>query len=215
MPLQSLTLTSSHGNSFGRGGILPPPKNPPSDSTNLTTCVQIPTPDTTGVQVNSNTAQNDTKDSKTALDAQPKVSSATCIPIATYRIQIDLPRHRINGHIRYKKDHALINKFLGLWPTEKGFRDGSLQNGSPKDMLPCSWVQKDSSRPYSTVWRTETIFFTEAHIFSIQWAYILETRLKDSTWTRKTLTGHQFGSACIIYPWNTEMRKPSKILEMD
>ena len=52
----------------------------------------------------------------------PEVRSATCKPVASVRPRVELPGHRINAKIQYMKDHALIGKFIGLWPTKKALR---------------------------------------------------------------------------------------------
>ena len=81
----------------------------------------------------SNDAGKDSaqKDSST----RPKVSSATCIPKATERTKIDLPSHRINGRIQYMRDHALIGKFLGLWPTKKALQGWIASKWKPKGQV--------------------------------------------------------------------------------
>ena len=35
---------------------------------------------------------------------------------------MELPSHRINAKIQYMRDHALIGKFIGIWPNEKALR---------------------------------------------------------------------------------------------
>ena len=46
-------------------------------------------------------------------------TSSKCKPIAPERPKIDLPSHRINARIKCMKDHALIEKFISLWPNWK------------------------------------------------------------------------------------------------
>lgn len=53
----------------------------------------------------------------------PKVSSSTCKLVAAHRPEVELPSHRINEIIQYMRDHALIGKFIGLWPTERALRN--------------------------------------------------------------------------------------------
>ena len=72
---------------------------------------------------------------QTASEAQQKASSATCIPKAADRIKIDLPSHRINEHIQFMKDHALIGKFIGPWPTEKALQGWIKSKWKPKGQV--------------------------------------------------------------------------------
>ena len=53
---------------------------------------------------------------------KPKVSSSTCKPVATHRPKVELPSHHNNARIQYMRDHALIGKFIGIWPNEKALR---------------------------------------------------------------------------------------------
>jgi len=67
--------------------------------------------------------------------SQPKATSSTCIPKATERIKVELPSHRINGEIQFLKDHALIGKFLGFWPTEKALHGWIDSKWKPKGQI--------------------------------------------------------------------------------
>ena len=62
----------------------------------------------------------------------PKATSAPCKPIATERPKIELPSHRINAQIQYMRDHALIGKFIGMWPTEKALHGWIAAKWKPK-----------------------------------------------------------------------------------
>ena len=77
---------------------------------------------------------------KIALDRQkkvgeneekPKMTSKTCKPVAE-RPKIELPSQRINTQIQYMKDHALIGKFIGFWPTEKALQGWIAAKWKPK-----------------------------------------------------------------------------------
>jgi hypothetical protein len=37
-------------------------------------------------------------------------------------------------NIQYIQDHAMIYKFMGLWPSEKALLYGSRLDGNPKEM---------------------------------------------------------------------------------
>lgn len=70
---------------------------------------------------------------KPATSSTPKkASSPTCKLIATERPKIELPSHRINAQIQYMKDHALIGKFIGFWPTEKALQGWITSKWKPK-----------------------------------------------------------------------------------
>ena len=56
----------------------------------------------------------------------------TCKPIVTERTKIELPSHRINGRIQFMKDHTLIGKFIGIWPTEKVLQSWITAKWKPK-----------------------------------------------------------------------------------
>ena len=60
------------------------------------------------------------------------MTSATCRPIAAERPKIELPSHYINAQIQYMKDHALIGKFVGFWPTEKALHGWISSKWKPK-----------------------------------------------------------------------------------
>lgn len=62
----------------------------------------------------------------------PKVSSATCKPVASERPRVELPGHKINAQIQFMRDHALIGKFIGLWSTEKALRTWIAAKWNPK-----------------------------------------------------------------------------------
>jgi len=70
-----------------------------------------------------------------AASSQTKVTSATCIPKAAERIKVELPSHRINGEIQFMRDHALIGKFLGFWPTEKALQGWIASKWKPKGQV--------------------------------------------------------------------------------
>jgi len=55
-------------------------------------------------------------------DEVPKATSTTCKPVAAERPNIELPSQRINTQIQFMKDHALIGKLIGFWPTEKALQ---------------------------------------------------------------------------------------------
>lgn len=48
------------------------------------------------------------------------------------RIKIDLPSQLIDNEIQYMRDHALIGKFLGFWPTKKALQGWITSKWKPK-----------------------------------------------------------------------------------
>lgn len=103
---------NSHGNKLGGGRSTPPANNDAADKKQETIAPKTPTTQ----------AQQDT--------AAPL--SSTCKPIVPKRPKIDLPSHRINARIQYMKDHALIGKFIGFWPTEKALQGWIASKWKPK-----------------------------------------------------------------------------------
>jgi len=73
----------------------------------------------------------------------PKATSATCKPIAAEIPTIELPRKRINSQIQYMKDHALIGKFIGLWPIEKALHGWIIAKWKPKGHITLQLVPMD------------------------------------------------------------------------
>jgi hypothetical protein len=62
----------------------------------------------------------------TNMDAEtshPKAARAwipgKCIPQAPTTPRYTIKRNRIGEHTQFMRDHALIGKFLGLWPSER------------------------------------------------------------------------------------------------
>jgi len=64
-----------------------------------------------------------------------KASSSTCKPVAAHRPRVDFPSERINARIQYMRDHALIGKFIGTWPTERALRSWINTKWHPKGHL--------------------------------------------------------------------------------
>ena len=79
-----------------------------------------------------NDKQDASPDTANEESTQKKVTSATCIPKAAEQIKVELPSHRINGEIQFMRDHALIGKFLGFWPTEKALYGWMASKWKPK-----------------------------------------------------------------------------------
>lgn len=61
-----------------------------------------------------------------------KASSSTCRPVATHRPKVEFSSHRINARIQFMRDHALIGKFIGIWPTERALRSWISTKWKPK-----------------------------------------------------------------------------------
>lgn len=55
-------------------------------------------------------------------DVPMKATSSAYKPIVADHSKINLPSHQVNAQIQFMKDHALIGKFIGFWPTEKALQ---------------------------------------------------------------------------------------------
>jgi len=65
-------------------------------------------------------------------DEGHRAGSSTCKPVAAHRPRVDFPSERINARIQYMRDHALIGKFIGTWPTERALRNWINTKWHPK-----------------------------------------------------------------------------------
>lgn len=131
----------------GVGEVPPPPKDSFTDnsknanrnarpiSTPLATHFIDSATDKVGNNDAGSAATKDKGIDQNASTSLPKVFSATCIPKTSKRTKIDLPSHRINSQIQYMRDHALIGKFLGLWPTEKALQGWIASKRKPKGQV--------------------------------------------------------------------------------
>ena len=79
-------------------------------------------PDRNKTQNEENSENSQQKQQEQTQQDKPKVSSFTCKPVGEYRPKVELPSHRINARIQYMRNHALIGKFIGIWPNEKDLR---------------------------------------------------------------------------------------------
>jgi len=61
-----------------------------------------------------------------------KATLSTCKPIIVDRPKIDIPSHQINAQIQFMKDRALIDKFIGYWPTKKALQGRITSKWKPK-----------------------------------------------------------------------------------
>ena len=69
------------------------------------------------------TTENENTPMNNNTNEEPRVTSNTCKPEAVDRPKIELPSQCINTQIQFMRDHALIGKFISLWPTEKALHD--------------------------------------------------------------------------------------------
>lgn len=93
-----------------RGGEEPPPQNDNEMFENLAEKEIL------------NRNEDDTDQQEKQGEKAREVHSATCKLVATIRPRVELPGHRIEARIQFIKYHALIGKFIGLWPTENALR---------------------------------------------------------------------------------------------
>jgi len=78
------------------------------------------------------TIKNENTPTNNNINEEPRVISNTCKLVAVDRPKIDLPSQRINTQIQFMRDHALIGKFIGLWPTEKFLHSWIAAKWKPK-----------------------------------------------------------------------------------
>lgn len=76
------------------------------------------------------TGDNHGRNDKT--EDRPKITSKTCKLIAIERMRTELPGQKIDERIQYMRDHALIGKFIGFWPTEKALYGWIAAKWKPK-----------------------------------------------------------------------------------
>ena len=65
-------------------------------------------------------------------DKHPTKMNKSCIPCTTERPCLSLLAERINAKAQKMKDHALISKFMGFWPTEHALRGWIAAKWKPK-----------------------------------------------------------------------------------
>ena len=82
-------------------------------------------PEDTAVE-NENTPTNNN------TNKEPRVTSNTLKPVAVDTPKIELPSQRINTEIQFMRDHALLGKFICLWPIEKALHDWITAKWKPK-----------------------------------------------------------------------------------
>ena len=70
--------------------------------------------------------------SDTDKDKHPAKPNKSCIPCTTEHPYLSLLAERINARAKKIKDHALIGKFMGLWPTEHTLRGWIAAKWKPK-----------------------------------------------------------------------------------
>ena len=63
----------------------------------------------------------------TSPESKRSSDTTTCIAKSAVRPNLVLPAERINARAQKMRDHALIGKFIGIWPTEQALR-GWIQN---------------------------------------------------------------------------------------
>eukprot|EP00253_Pinus_taeda_P005524 PITA_05524 len=76
--------------------------------------------------------QTDKENTNQEEDKAREIHSATCKPVAAIRPQVELPGHLMEERIQFMTDHALIGKFIGMWPTECALRSWIQVKWHPK-----------------------------------------------------------------------------------
>jgi len=75
---------------------------------------------------------NDPQEEKETHGTSPKVTSSTCRPVAKERPRIELLGDKIDRRIEFMKDHAIIGKIIGFWPTERALNGWIAAKWKPK-----------------------------------------------------------------------------------
>jgi len=57
-----------------------------------------------------------------------------CLPCAEEKPRFVISPNKLERYKIYMKDHALICKFVGVWPSKETLPDGFSKNFSPKDI---------------------------------------------------------------------------------
>lgn len=109
-----------------KGGASAPPPNPDDSRQEGQENDSVPN--------RTDTSQNRTndKDACTKQEESSTIRSATCKLVAATMPTVDFPSHRINARIQYMRDHALIGKFIGIWPTERALSSWINAKWAPK-----------------------------------------------------------------------------------
>ena len=103
---------------------------PPPDENNK---VQPTADKETDTEMQGNDSNDPQQNGKgTEADDSHRARSSTCKPVAANRPRVDFPSERINARIEYMRDHALIGKFIGTWPTERALRSWIHSKWHPK-----------------------------------------------------------------------------------
>jgi len=83
-------------------------------------------------QNNSNQAE-ETKKSGPVLGARSQAGSrGKCLPCVAEKPRFIIPMNKLGQYTNYMKDHALICKFIGVWPTGKDLTRWIQQKWQPR-----------------------------------------------------------------------------------
>jgi len=130
-----------------------------------------------------------TQDKGKNSEEAPKVTSTTCKPVATERPRIELPGHKVDARIEFMRDHAIIWKFIGLWPTKRALYgwiaakwkpkgDVTLQLGPKGFFTVILYCIEDKLR----VLGTGPHFFNAAGLYMRDWIPRFNPDKEDLTW---------------------------------
>lgn len=124
-----------------------------------------------------------------AQQDKPKVSSSTCKTVSMYRPKVELPSHRINARIQYMRDHALIGKFIGIWPNEKALRTWINVKWHPKGHISLHLGPKgfftavfNCLEDRNRVFEGGPYFFNSAGLFLREWIDRFNSDKEDLSW---------------------------------
>jgi len=148
-----------------------------------------PLQDKTNAPLNESGRNNEIPERNTMYTKAPKVTLNTCKPIAAERPRIELPSHRINGRIQYMRDHALIGKFIGFWPTERALNGWISAKWKPKGHVMLQLGPKGfftviflCIEDRNRVMDEGPYFFNSAGLYLREWAARFNSDKEDLSW---------------------------------
>lgn len=163
-------------------------------------------------QKNTNPSTHATEETNGTLkgspetEDRPRITLKTCKSMAAERPKIELPSHRVNGQIQFMKDHALIGKFIGFWPTEKALHGWILAKWKPKGHVT---LQLGPKGFFTTIFlciedRNRIMdqgpyFFNSAGLYLRAWVEMFNPDKED-------LRGLWYGSGCTRFRRSTGMK---------
>ena len=135
------------------------------------------------------TIENENTPTNNNTNEEPRATSNTCKLVAVDRPKIELPSQRINTQIQFMRDHALIGKFIGLWPTEKALHGWIAAKWKPKGHITLQLGPKgfftaifNCLEDRNRVLDGGTYFFNTVGLYLIGWIERFNPDKEDLSW---------------------------------